>query len=177
MVYFCINLAVTNSWIEYKRPCKSLNVPKKDIVPLIKFQCSVAFDLINLGKSSQTVRRDQPSSSSAEQLTKRPKTSSSVSITEADVCCDEVAHTPVYKEKQSRCRLCSNGYTFITCSKCFISLCLTKCRNCFISICCWWLYQSFCIWPRSITVFRFHLLYFANKKTFNRQYVSLFMRT
>ena len=41
-------------WIPDKRACKSLNVQKKDVVPFIKFQCSVAYDLMNRGKSSQS---------------------------------------------------------------------------------------------------------------------------
>ena len=47
---------------------------------------------------------------------------------------DNVGHLPMSQENKGRCRYCPNGYSFWTCSKCQVYLCLVcgkNPRNCF----------------------------------------------
>ncbi|KAL3195970.1 hypothetical protein MRX96_001731 [Rhipicephalus microplus] len=48
-----------------------------------------------------------------------------------DVRKDGTQHWPLWNERRTRCKTCKGGYTFVSCSKCQVYLCLNKDRNCF----------------------------------------------
>jgi hypothetical protein len=125
--FHLLSVAVVNSWLLYRRDCDFEKMPQQQRIPLIKFQMKIAESLIRCGKAVPQGRkrlREDP----VMALLKTP---------EASVRLDRVDHFPVFLEKQQRCKLCAQrksekgGFTFIQCTKCCVSLCLTREKNCF----------------------------------------------
>jgi Transposase IS4 len=134
LVFFCLNVAVVNAWLLYRRHCKQLKMKKRDIMHLISFQSKVANGLLLSGKSLAVKQRGRPSVTQVDEppVKRGPKTAT------PDECIrfDETGHFPEFVEKQQKCHMCAKssekpGYTFVQCSKCHVYLCLVKNRNCF----------------------------------------------
>lgn len=50
MIFHAVDMAVTNSWLEYHLIYKKLIIPLKDKMDLLKFRLKLADNLINVGK-------------------------------------------------------------------------------------------------------------------------------
>lgn len=47
---------------------------------------------------------------------------------------DKIDHWPTFTEKREKCKMPKcKGFTFVTCTKCNIHLCLNKNNNCFMN--------------------------------------------
>ena len=127
IVYYCINLSVSNGWLLYRRHCVQNCVPVKDHMTLIQFQAVVANALMLAGKQVGPKRGRPSNITPPRKKTKRP----TIPTPPSDIRYDAVGHLPEFSEDQQRCRLCPNGYTTVKCVKCKIHLCFVKARNCF----------------------------------------------
>lgn len=136
MFTHAIDLACTNSWLEYKSKCTTLEIPKKKIMDLISFGMYIAEFLIHAGNTSKK-RVGQPSGSSSPSEPSTPPTNKK-SIMEVrpinEIRFDNVDHLPIFDETKegARCKnnKCSKKTHFI-CKKCNVHLCITRDRNCY----------------------------------------------
>ncbi|XP_049523764.1 piggyBac transposable element-derived protein 2-like [Dermacentor silvarum] len=124
-----MNLAVTNSWLEYRRGAELQGIRMNDQMDLLDFTLRVVEALAKAGVADMPRKRGRPSSSPMQPLKKlqygnrRPV---------EDIRYDQVGHWPIAKEEQQRCMFegCK-GKPRIKCEKCNVHLCLTNARNCF----------------------------------------------
>jgi len=129
--YYLVGISLTNAWILYKRHQRQRKAAKKDIMPLINFQLEVAKGLAFVDKPVQAVKRGRPSLDNDSSCASKKGRKVATPDPSKEIRKDKVDHFPEFNEKQGRCRMCKNGFTFITCTKCKIPLCLVKNRNCF----------------------------------------------
>ncbi|KAL1486516.1 hypothetical protein MTO96_046928 [Rhipicephalus appendiculatus] len=124
-----MNLAVTNSWLEYRRNAEQQGVRMNDQMDLLDFTLHVVEALAKAGVADVSRKRGRPSSSPMQPL-KRLQCGNRRPV--EDVRYDQIGHWPVAKEEQQRCMLegCK-GKPRIKYEKCNVHLCLTKARNCF----------------------------------------------
>ena len=125
IIYYCINVAIVNGWILYKRHCKQNGYTRKNIIQLLEFQTRIADSLLREKK----VSRGRPRSDTPVVKKKR----CAVNAPAREICLDNVGHLPNFSEKQQRCKHCKSGYSRIFCEKCQVHLCLVTSRNCFYS--------------------------------------------
>lgn len=135
MIDHSIDLAITNSWLEYMRDAKALNLPKKNTLDLIHFRQHVAQALIFSNQSRQK-KRGRPSTEDSpvpSPCTSRPRLHTEQRPID-DVRRDRVDHLPGFDDSKDGQR-CKNGKcqmkTHFYCEKCNVHLCITKKRNCF----------------------------------------------
>ncbi|KAL4111887.1 hypothetical protein QTP88_015763 [Uroleucon formosanum] len=57
MVFHAVDMAITNSWLEYYLDCKNLNIPNKDRMDLLEFRLRLADNLINVGNVNTPKRQ------------------------------------------------------------------------------------------------------------------------
>ncbi|KAH9365727.1 hypothetical protein HPB48_009612 [Haemaphysalis longicornis] len=127
--FWFIDVSIVNGWLLYKRHCLQLGIKKK--LPLLTFraQISQALALVN-GKprkrNSTTAARSHqaPARKIMRPLTPRPV---------VDVRYDGTHQCPQHGDKETRCKFCKAGYTFLYCEKCQMHFCLLPSRNCFHS--------------------------------------------
>ena len=127
IVFYCLDVAVVNGWLLYRRHMEQKKVDKKAVLPLRNFRASIAHALAKKAKLPR--KRGRPSSS-PPQPAKHPRATAATRPVE-DVRYDNIAHWPVHSEKKMRCKLCATGFTRIKCSKCDLGLCLNN-NNCFV---------------------------------------------
>lgn len=130
IVYYCLDVAVTNAWQLYRRHLVQNNEARR--LPLKDFRSSIASALTLAGKTT-TKKRGRPSSLNNEiSSLPGPKKSKTV-LPVADVRYDNLGHWGVYVKKRMRCRYCPSGYSRVQCSKCKIGLCMNERNNCFMA--------------------------------------------
>lgn len=108
----------------YRRESKSLKNDKP--LQMKEFQIQVATSLMCQGK----VPRGRPSLQTPPPAKKHRVQPGP----QLDIRYDNVGHLPMSQEKKGRCRFCPTGYSFWTCSKCKVYLCLVcgnNPKNCF----------------------------------------------
>ena len=126
IIYYCINIAILNVWLIYKRHCQQKNLSRSNIMQLLEFQTRIANSLLQEKKAIV----GRPKSNVILQLSKKRK--SAAAGTPADeIRCDNIDHLPEFAEKQQHCSLCKTGYSCIFCVKCKVHLCLVTNHNCF----------------------------------------------
>ncbi|XP_067943285.1 piggyBac transposable element-derived protein 2-like [Watersipora subatra] len=119
-----LSVALVNSWLMYKRECRLLQLPDKQMLPQRKFQAIVAECPVSVDSDKKRGRH----TSSNPLITKQKV----VNIPCADVRKYQVAHWPAKSEKRGRCKLCEINNTNTMCSKCGVRLCFVDGRNCFV---------------------------------------------
>lgn len=133
LIFHAVDLAIVNSWFEYKAEATKLKINEKDILSLLHFKLKIADDLINVGKVIPRIR-GRPSTSSPTPPPSKKKRENRPSDS---VRLDTVDHLPEHdgKPERSRCKnmICKNGKTNWKCLKCGVHLCLSKEKNCFKS--------------------------------------------
>lgn len=135
LIFHAVDLAVTNSWFEYRRDCNRQQIPKKSQMQLLDFRLRLAECLVKVGKPVHQSKRGRPSSSTPEvTMSKIPKRNEEIRPC-PEVQHDSIDHLPHLdgsKEgkrcKNSKC----NKKTHFFCDKCKIHLCIKKERNCFV---------------------------------------------
>lgn len=129
MITHAIDLALINSWIEYRNNAILLGMKKKQTLDLLAFRQEVAGNLIC---RRHTPKRGRPSNSTESPGPSKKKRTEVRPL--QDLRYDGYQHLPHYDEKKeaSRCKNegCKNR-THILCAKCNIHLCILKGRNCF----------------------------------------------
>jgi hypothetical protein len=124
--YHSLTMMMANAWFLYRREAKSLRNNKS--LQMKEFQIQAATSLMCQGK----VPRGRPSLQTPPPVKKHCVQPGP----QLDVRFDNVGHMPMSLEKKGRCRNCPTGYSFWTCSKCKVYLCLVcgkNPKNCFSS--------------------------------------------
>ena len=134
MIFHALDLALVNSWMEYRRDCEKNGTPKSKSMDLLEFRLRAAEGLLKIGKSAEiSTRRGRPSSSpgSSPRPTKRQNIERRPL---REVQTDNCQHMPEHDQKKeaTRCKYnrC-NQRSHIYCIKCNVHLCLNRERNCF----------------------------------------------
>lgn len=132
MITHAFELAVVNSWLEYRLDAKRANLQTKDTLDILHFKMNVAQCLVSVHKPV-AAKRGRPSMSPEPQPhAHRPRVQDARPLPEVQY--DMVDHMPNYDEKTeaTRCkRPCCTGKTHVFCDKCNIHLCFVPHRNCF----------------------------------------------
>ncbi|KAL7880514.1 hypothetical protein SRHO_G00027680 [Serrasalmus rhombeus] len=135
MITHAFDMAVVNSWLEYRLDAKRANIQTKDIQDLLHFKMNVAQCLVRVHKTV-AAKRGRPSMSPEPQnVPQRPVCRPFQDVRPLpEVQYDMVDHMPNYDEKKeaTRCKMpkCT-GKTHVFCDKCNIHLCFVPQRNCF----------------------------------------------
>lgn len=127
--FHIFDIAVVNSWLEYKRDATDLEIPSKDIIDLIYFKQRLAESLIRIGTKQSGRFSNSPSVNvfhpRQQHVDKKPL---------EEVRKDQLSHYPEYDDRVEaiRCKYedCT-GRTHVYCVKCNCHLCFTKKKNCF----------------------------------------------
>ena len=121
-------IGLTNAWLSYKRDCKQLNIPTKDIMIFRKFQGQVAASLVGVNVIK---KRGRPSlDGEDDHATPRRKHHVQGKPT-YDIRYDTIDHLPEKKPSRGRCSVCVKNATKTFCCKCNVRLCFNEKRNCF----------------------------------------------
>lgn len=127
-----IDMAVTNSWLEYKARSIELGINKSRIMDLMNFRLYVAEALILSGQAVPK-KRGRPSGETSDSPpvpAKRARVIQPLS----EVRYDGLDHLPMFSDQKNtgRCKNegC-NGKTYVKCSKCQLHLCMTRAKNCY----------------------------------------------
>ena len=121
---YCLELALTNSYLQYRRDCKLLGVPQ-DLKTSKEFRIAVSETLRNGALRS----RGRPSLNAS--LNKKRIRRPMALRPDADLRLDGLNHWPDNTTK-GRCKYCSKGFSRLKCTKCNLHLCLVQGRNCFV---------------------------------------------
>ncbi|KAG5864273.1 hypothetical protein JTB14_021248 [Gonioctena quinquepunctata] len=126
-----LDLAVCNSWFQYRETQIEKKIPTKHILQLRFFKLALGEQLI----SDNTLSSDSESSSNYEDLEpKHKKRKVEIKPIPAEASRYHKAdHLVDYAEEQQRCRKVNcNHTTTAFCIKCKIFLCSTQKKNCFL---------------------------------------------
>lgn len=138
VLFHFIDLAIVNSWLEYRLDQKALGHRRNQIMDLLDFKIYIGE---SLSSATTTNRRDiypSDSNSDIEDVTPQPakKRRSSIPVPNVDIRKSGNNHLPICavsdKNKWMRCRNKScKGKTKFQCSQCKIFLCISSERQCF----------------------------------------------
>lgn len=133
------DLAIVNSWMEYRRDCQSQNLQNKEIMDLLQFRLSLGEYLVAGTKKRVLGEAEEAENSEDENVnqgTERKKRRVPANLPCVDKRYDGFDHWPNNEEMKNpvKCRLegCDSR-SRIRCTKCNVFLCLVKNRNCFVS--------------------------------------------
>lgn len=136
LIFHAVDLAIANSWFEYRKDCTKQQIPAKSQMSLLDFRLNLAECLVKVGKPVTTIRRGRPSSSVGSPIQVRVLKRHEENRPSVDIRHDGMDHMPHLdgKSEGKRCknRKC-NKKTHFLCDKCKVHLCLTKNRNCFVA--------------------------------------------
>lgn len=119
LISYMIDLAVANSWLLYRRHAKSLDLQSK--YSLKQFRIAL----------SNSLRGECSPSTPVSSRVQNPILNHRGYRPDNDVRYDGFQHWPSYRNGQSRCKYCKNGFTTVLCARCNISLCFVPTRQCF----------------------------------------------
>ncbi|XP_039287703.1 piggyBac transposable element-derived protein 3-like isoform X2 [Nilaparvata lugens] len=134
MIFHAVDFALSNSWIEYKKDCEQLEIPKKKVLDLMHFRMRVAESLVKAGNPAPRSKRGRPSSDPPPfESTRKPRQNEEVRPI-VEVQKDLVDHMP-FLDNEVAGKRCKNGIcqkrTHFYCDKCNVHLCIKKERSCF----------------------------------------------
>lgn len=137
MITHAIDMAIVNSWLEYKQAASKHTLPKKEMYDLLHFRMEISNHLVNVGQMANIRRkRGRPSSlpQSPAQCTSR-QFSRGETRPSSEVRGDKVDHLPRFDDKAdtTRCKFPKcKGKTHFYCVKCNVHLCLGRNKDCFL---------------------------------------------
>lgn len=111
-----IDMAVSNSWIQYKKDQIRKNVPVKNILKLRGFKNELRELLIEI-YSRREATQDNTSDSEQNQPVQRKRGKPTDPLPSKRRRLQGADHMPIFYEKQSRCRQCHYKKSLITCSR------------------------------------------------------------
>ena len=125
MISHFFDVAITNSWVQYKCDCKALNIAVKDTEQYLDFRLHLAEELLD---------RSEDDGGSDNSLGYEPPTQRRLPQPERSVRRRGAVHMPEMMDVKhaQRCRKkgCKSK-TYMRCTKCKMYLCIAKKRNCF----------------------------------------------
>ena len=124
IIYYCINVAVVNGWLLYKRHCIQEGKSRKNTMQLLEFQSRISQSLL----LERKVKPGRPGKDSPKPAKRKAASTPSPA---PEILNDGVGHFPLFGDKQQRCKHCKFGYSRIFCEKCKVYLCMVTARNCF----------------------------------------------
>ncbi|CAK1599853.1 unnamed protein product [Parnassius mnemosyne] len=124
-----MDLAVSNSWLQFKRDQIDKGVPLKKIQQLRFFKLDLGEKIIEMYTNEETVSADSEEEVNAP--TKRKKGKPTLPLPSMKRRQQAAKHMPLFENKQARCRHCHYNKSRTKCSTCNVSLCFTKYRNCY----------------------------------------------
>lgn len=128
-----LDLAVSNSWIQFKKDQLNKNVPLKKIKQLRWFKMELGENLIDFyGNTNTEENSDEEDENVDTTNTKRKRGKPTTALPSKKQRLKEAKHMPIFIEKQARCRQCHYNKSKIVCNTCKIPLCLTMKRNCYL---------------------------------------------
>lgn len=120
------DVAITNSWIQYKRDCEALQRPVKNIHQYLDFKIQLAEELIEFSTEEESEEEND------EDYV--PPTKKRIPQPDHTTRKFGALHLPEMLDIKhgERCRkMGCKGKTYVRCSKCKMFLCLTKKKSCF----------------------------------------------
>lgn len=133
------DLAIVNSWMEYRRDCKSKKVKAKDTMDLLKFRLNLGEYLLSGTKRRTPDETESDEENNLNQENERRKRRVPATLPCVDKRYDGFEHWPSCEDMKNpvKCRLegCDSR-SRVRCTKCNIFLCFTKHKNCFRSFHC-----------------------------------------
>lgn len=128
MITHFIDLAIVQSWIEYKIDSQKAEVPKRQIMDLLAFRMKLAEQLVY----SQTVAKRTARITLDDVRSKQERSEKREGRTDTNIRYDGQHHYPECSEKRLRCKLEScHQKSIMSCEKCKVHLCLNRNNNCF----------------------------------------------
>lgn len=125
-------MALVNSWLLYKRACRSLSVPKNKINKLSEFKARVSEALMHSGKLTQKSKRGRPSLENSPAAQR--KSNQGLPMPEDDIRFDHLGHLPQVGTSRHMCKQVDCKSRIVTfCIKCNVYLCIKQEKNCFVS--------------------------------------------
>lgn len=109
-----VKMAAVNAWLMQRRIDQQQG---QKSAPLREFLAELATSLVLYLKRSA----GRPSEENLP-----PAKKQACMAIPRDVRTDGTQHWPIWNERRNRCKACTGGYTFISCSKCQVSLCINK---------------------------------------------------
>lgn len=134
VILHLFDMAVVNSWMEYRCDFKALN-PKKKPMDLLDFRLNLGEYLISSGPKRPMPSNDDTGDEEPEEgeMTKKKKMPTSLPC--SDKRYDGYQHWPMNDDLKHplRCRMegCDSR-SRVRCTKCDVYLCFTKHKNCFV---------------------------------------------
>lgn len=131
VIFHFVDLAIVNSWLEYKQEAKKCKIPEKNQMTLLQFRNKIAEALARAQVKTPGPGRPPKNKQPPEELREKREYNAKRPCT--DVRYDNFDHLPTVQNDPVRCKLegCS-GRTKFACMKCNVALCLQKDRNCFL---------------------------------------------
>ncbi|XP_046401535.1 piggyBac transposable element-derived protein 3-like [Ischnura elegans] len=133
MIFHALDLAIVNSWLEYREDGKNSGTPQSNILDLLDFRLRVAEGFVRAGKPIQENKSGRPSSDSSPVFAKRQNCEKRPF---REVQLDSVDHLPEHdgKKEPTRCKQVNcTQRSHIFCKKCEVHLCINRGRNCFVN--------------------------------------------
>lgn len=123
------DMAMVNSWYEYRQACERKNVRKADVMDFLDFKICVS-DFLLGGPTRKRTRED------CEEIAEMPATSQyqPAPIPTVDKRCDGYNHWPICDSLRAPrcCRMVGcTSRSKVRCTKCNVYLCSTKDKHCF----------------------------------------------
>lgn len=125
-----LDLAVSNSWLQYKKREIKKGIALNKIQQLRSFKMELGEGLIEMHTIAREVARDSAELEPEIPL-KRKKGKAKTELPSIARRTASAKHMPEFVNMRSRCRQCHYNKSRTRCSTCNISLCLTKDRNCY----------------------------------------------
>lgn len=135
-IFHCMDLAIVNSWIEYRLDRKFLGVPNRTIMDLLAFKIYIGECLALDADAKDSNRMQDENYIPPDTSGREVKTGTFKSVPPAEVRHTSNKHLPLCavddKQKFMRCRNqgCT-GKTRFKCSHCDVFLCIQPQRQCF----------------------------------------------
>ena len=136
MSCYGMDLAVVNSWLEYRQDAAHSGMHEKDMDDLLELRLHIADSLVCANKPAQLSRKCGRTSSL--ELVPRDaavaKRSAKETRANSDILTDGIDHMKEYdsKKEATRCKRSScTGKTHVYCDKCNVHYCFVPGRNCF----------------------------------------------
>lgn len=135
--YYFLDVSVVNAWLLYRKHCRKVGVPQKNIKKLLQFRADIAQVLVLSTNYPLVAKRGRPSASPASSIDSRTiRTPTSVRRSVApplDIVRQHGFHLPKHTTKKQRCFHCKvrKSFSRIICVKCNKAFCLTNTKQCF----------------------------------------------
>lgn len=129
-----LDLAVSNSWIQFKNDQIRKDIPIKKRKQLRWFKLQLGEELIDLhdNNNNRAENSDTEEGNIDTTNTRRKRGKPTTPLPSKKLRLKEAKHMPICTEKQARCRQCHYNKSKIMCNTCKIPLCLTMMRNCYL---------------------------------------------